>query len=99
VRLTAGSWTATVPLTVVQDPRTVKDSVTLTDLREQFEHNLRARDLVSDANRTVVRLRTAMSGASGDKEIPLRDLSRKLITPSIRDSQPELQTRSRISTQ
>jgi hypothetical protein len=92
VRLTSGSWTATQPLTVVQDPRTAQDGVTLTDLREQFEHNVRVRDLVSESNKTVARLRTAMSGASGDKEIKLRDLSRRLITPTIRYSKPELST-------
>src|SRR5207302_2726802 len=46
VRLTVGSWTATQPLVVVEDPRNVKDGVTGPDLREQLEHNLRVRDLV-----------------------------------------------------
>jgi hypothetical protein len=92
VRLTVGSWTATQPLTIVQDPRTARDGVTLADLREQFEHNVRVRDLVSDANRTVAKLRTALSASSGEKETKLRDLGRRLITPSIRYSKPELQT-------
>jgi hypothetical protein len=92
VRLTSGSWTATQALTVVEDPRNLQDGVTIPDLREQFEHNLRVRDLVSDANRTVARLRTAMSSSSGDKELKLRNLSRRLVTPSVRYSKPELQT-------
>ena len=41
VRLTAGAFHATQPLTVVEDPRIVKAGVTTADLREQFEHNLR----------------------------------------------------------
>ncbi len=92
VRLTSGSWSATQPLTVVEDPRNEKDGVTLSDLREQFEHNVRVRDLVSDVNRTVSRLRTAMSASSGDKEVKLKELSTHLVTPSIRYSKPELQT-------
>ena len=92
VRLTSGSWTATRPLKIVEDPRNLQDGVTVSDLREQFEHNMRVRDLVSDVNRTVARLRAAMSSSSGEKEIKLRDLSKQLITPSIRYSEPELQT-------
>src|SRR5262249_32355889 len=51
VRLTAGSWSATQPLTVIEDPRVTKDGATTDDLREQFEHNLRARELVSRVNK------------------------------------------------
>ena len=68
------------------------DGVTLADLREQFDHNMRVRELVSDVNRTVARLRAAMSSSSGDKEIKLKELSTHLITPPIRYSKPELQT-------
>ena len=50
VRLTNGAWTATQPLTVVEDPRILNDGVTLTDLREQFDHNMRVRELVADVN-------------------------------------------------
>jgi photosystem II stability/assembly factor-like uncharacterized protein len=82
VRLTVGSWTATQPLTVIEDPRVTKDGVTTADLLEQFEHNIRVRDLVSDVNRTVARVRAAK----------LTDVAARLITPSIRYSKPELQT-------
>jgi photosystem II stability/assembly factor-like uncharacterized protein len=92
VRLTVGSWSATQPLSVTEDPRVTADGATLADLREQFEHNLKVRDLVSDSNRTVARLRAAIPGASGEKADALKTLAAKLITPSIRYSQPELQT-------
>jgi photosystem II stability/assembly factor-like uncharacterized protein len=82
VRLTSGSWTSTQPLTVVEDPRVIKDGVTEADLREQFEHNMRVRQLVSDVNRTVARVRAAK----------LNELASHLITPPIRYSKPELQT-------
>jgi len=82
VRLTVGSWTSTQPLTVIEDPRVTKDGVTNADLREQFEHNIRVRDLVSEVNKLVARVRAA--------KVP--DLGAHLITPSIRYSKPELQT-------
>jgi photosystem II stability/assembly factor-like uncharacterized protein len=92
VRLSVGASTATQPFTVTEDPRIAADGVTLSDLREQFEHNLRVRDLVSAVNQTVARLRAEQSKASGDAEIRLKELSTHLITPSIRYSKPELQT-------
>ena len=92
LRLTAGSYSGTQPLTIIEDPRVTRSGVTLSDLREQFEHNLRVRDLVSDMNKTVARLRTAQASA-GDSTLPLlRQLAAHLITPAIRYSKPELQT-------
>jgi hypothetical protein len=92
VRLTVGSWTATQPFTVTEDPRIAADGVTVSDLREQFDHNLRVRDLVSQVNQTVARVRAEQSKASGDRETKLKELSTHLITPPIRYSKPELQT-------
>jgi photosystem II stability/assembly factor-like uncharacterized protein len=93
VRLTVGSWTATQPLTIVEDPRVTADGVTTADLREQFEHNMRVRDLVSDVNRTVARLRAAQTKLRGTPEgAKLDELAKHLITPVIRYSKPELQT-------
>ncbi len=65
VRLTVGSFTATRPFTIVEDPRIVKDGVTEADLREQFDHNLKVRDLVSDVNKLVARVRAARSQYQG----------------------------------
>jgi photosystem II stability/assembly factor-like uncharacterized protein len=83
VRITAGSWTATKPFTVIEDPRVTKDGVTTADLREQFEHNIKVRDLVSDVNKLVARIR-------GNPK--LTDFASHVITPIIRYSKPELQT-------
>jgi hypothetical protein len=101
VRLTVGSWTSTQPLTIIEDPRVTKEGVTTSDLREQFEHNLRVRNLVSDMNRTVARVRAAQAnlrsaaatgGPDADKLAKLNELASHLITPAIRYSKPELQT-------
>jgi photosystem II stability/assembly factor-like uncharacterized protein len=98
LRMTAGSWSATQPLTIVEDPRVSKDGVTMADLRDQYSHNIRVRDLVSDANKTVARVRAAQaklrdsSGGAGDTLTKLNELASHLITPSIRYSKPELLT-------
>jgi photosystem II stability/assembly factor-like uncharacterized protein len=92
VRLTAGTFVSTQPLTLVEDPRIASDGVTTAALKEQFEHNMRVRDLVSDLNKTLARLRAARATATGDKLANLNDLAADLITPAIRYSKPELQT-------
>jgi photosystem II stability/assembly factor-like uncharacterized protein len=97
VRLTAGTWTQTQPLTIVEDPRIVKSGVTLSDLQEQFDHNVKVRELVSDVNRTVTRVRSGMqslagSPANAETLAKLKDLAADLITPPIRYSKPGLQT-------
>ena len=97
VRLTSENWTFTQPLTVIEDARVTKSGVTLENLREQFEHNLRMLTLVSDVNRTVARVRAAQASLRGnaaeaDKLAKLNELASHLITPSIRYSKPELQT-------
>jgi hypothetical protein len=86
VRLTVGSVVQTQPLTVIEDPRVTKDGVTTADLREQFDHNMRVRDLVSQCNQLVARVKTAQ------KDERLKDVVTQLITSPIRYSQPALQT-------
>jgi photosystem II stability/assembly factor-like uncharacterized protein len=86
VKLTVGSWTATQPFTLIEDPRVTKTGVTTADLREQFEHNMRVRDLVSDVNKLVARVRAARGNPQA------AELTDALITSPIRYSQPKLQT-------
>jgi photosystem II stability/assembly factor-like uncharacterized protein len=97
VRLTAGTFTSTQPLVVIEDPRIVKSGVTTAELREQFEHNLRVRELVSDVNRAVARVRAAQAkwkndSSAADNLAKVNDIAVKLITPAIRYSKPALQT-------
>src|SRR5206468_84919 len=97
LRFDVAGQTLTQPLVVREDPRVAKDGVTLADLRDQFEHNMRVRDLVSDVNRTVARAReahTRLSGGNGagaDTLERVRALEAKLLTPPIRYSTPGLQ--------
>ena len=97
VRLTDGAWTSTQPLTITEDSRITAAGVTAVDLRQQFEHNLRVRDLVSEINQLVARVRSAEQSLRGKPEEAARldgvqTLASHLITPSIRYSKPELQT-------
>lgn len=99
VRFTAGNYSKTQPLTITEDPRVTKDGVTLADLKEQFDHNIRVRDLVSEVNKAVARIRAAqakyrgVNNAEADSILPrINELASHMITPSIRYSKPELQT-------
>ncbi len=98
VRLTAGSIKQTQPLMVVEDPRTLRDGITLADLKAQFDHNIAVREMVSDANKTVARLRAAQAklrgatGAQAEELAKLNELAAKLITSPVRYSEPKLLT-------
>ena len=96
VRLTAGGATSTQPLTLRMDPRVARDGVTLAQLTEQLQHNVRVRDMVTEVNQLAAaieegrsRLRTATSAS--DTLRMLEDLRAKVVTPAIRYSKPELQ--------
>ncbi len=92
VRLTAGAFSSTQPFTLIEDPRVTADGVTTAELREQFEHNIKVRDLVSEIDKTLAKLRAERAKATGEKLTSLNDLAADLITPPIRYSKPELQT-------
>jgi photosystem II stability/assembly factor-like uncharacterized protein len=97
LRLAAAGKTQTQPLTILIDPREAKDGVTIADLREQFQHNMRVRDMVSEVNQLVANVDAARQrlkgagGAAADTLKRLDDLRAKLVTPAIRYSKPELQ--------
>lgn len=97
VRLTVGGWKSEAPLVVRVDPRATRDGVTLSVLQEQYAHNVRARDLVSEVNQLVARVDGARkrlgsgAGAAADTLAKLNDLRAKLVTPPVRYSKPELQ--------
>ncbi|HEV2835514.1 MAG TPA: hypothetical protein VGW58_09370, partial [Pyrinomonadaceae bacterium] len=98
VRLKAGAVTLTQPLTVLIDPRVAADGVTLADLQEQFEHNMRMRALVNDVNQLVTRvreaqnkLRNANNGADGSTLTALNEIAAKLMTEPVRYGKPGIQ--------
>ena len=99
VRLTLpGGGRQTKSFRILADPRVTSDGIKTADLRDQFNHNMKARDLVSDANRTVTRLREARvrqrdttQAAQMDTVTKVRAIESKLLTPPIRYSTPGLQ--------
>jgi hypothetical protein len=98
VRLTVGAYTSTAPFNVIEDPRVAKDGVTVSDLQQQYEHNIRVRDLVSETNKVVARVRASQAslkgsiGSEAEQLAKVNEVASHLITPAIRYSQPELQT-------
>ncbi len=86
----------TQPFTVLIDPRIAGDGVTAADLQEQYEHNLRVRELVNDSNRLATRLRDAQrkskdsrDGAEATKV--LNAMGTKLFSENVRYGKPGLQ--------
>ena len=79
------------------DPRLAEDGVSLADLREQFAHNLRMRDLVVSAGRAATRVRAAQTrlqgatGAAADTLSKVRAIAGKLLTEPVRYGKPGLQ--------
>jgi hypothetical protein len=61
-RVKAGDWTATQPFTLLIDPRVAAGGVTVADLKEQFDHNVRVRELSARAGQLLSRVRAAMAG-------------------------------------
>ena len=57
--ITAGSYTARRPLRLLVDPRVAADGVTAADLREQYAHNVRMRELTAEVLRVQRRLQDA----------------------------------------
>ena len=94
VRLKAGDLTQTEPLTVLIDPRVAAGGVTAADLKEQFDHNVRLRELTAAAAQLLTRVRAGMSGADSDKAAKLKAIYDQLVnTPEgIRYNKPGLQS-------
>jgi DNA anti-recombination protein RmuC len=95
VRLKSGIGTFTQPLNVLIDPRVAADGVTVADLQEQFEHNLRMRELVTGVNQLATRVRNAqdkLRNGSDPKTLDrVNDIAAKLLTEPVRYGKPGLQ--------
>ena len=95
-RLKTGTITLTQPFNVLIDPRVAEDGVTLADLQEQFEHNMRMRDLVTSVNQLVTRVREAQgklknSPGDADKLKSVNAVASKLLSEPVRYGKPGLQ--------
>jgi photosystem II stability/assembly factor-like uncharacterized protein len=98
VKLTAGAYTSTQPFEVMEDPRVANAGVTTADLKEQFDFSVRVRDMVSEVNKLVAKVRAeqgrlkSATGTDAGRLARLNEFAAHLITPPIRYSKPELAT-------
>jgi photosystem II stability/assembly factor-like uncharacterized protein len=97
VRLTVGSSVQTQPLNVLIDPNVAADGVTVADLKQQFEHNMRTRQLVTDVAQLVSRVRDAQTRLRGATSVDagrtkeIEAIAAKLLTEPVRYGKPGLQ--------
>ena len=99
VRLKAGAAMQTQPLIVLIDPNVAADGVTVADLKEQFEHNLRVRQLVADAAQLATRVRDLQTklregtaaAEKGNQAEAVDAISARLFTEPVRYGKPGLQ--------
>jgi hypothetical protein len=75
------------------DPRVAEGGVTVADLQEQFEHNLRMREMVNEVSRIARRLQEAQrrlpEGSEQRKAVDV--VAAKVLTEPVRYSKPGLQ--------
>lgn len=96
-RLKLDATVLTEAFNVLIDPRVADDGVTVADLQEQYEHNMRMRELVNTVNQIAARVREAQaslrtgSGTDGDKANRVNAIAAKLFTPPVRYSKPGVQ--------
>jgi photosystem II stability/assembly factor-like uncharacterized protein len=95
-RLKVGQNSWTQQFNVLIDPRVADDGVTLADLREQFEHNVRVRELVNNVNQLAARVRDAQAksvktSSESDISARLNAVASKLFSEPVRYGKPGLQ--------
>ncbi|HEX3145227.1 MAG TPA: hypothetical protein VHQ64_14740, partial [Pyrinomonadaceae bacterium] len=96
-RLKVGEKTFTEGFNLLIDPRVAEDGVTVADLQQQYEHNLRMREMVTQVNQLVARVREAQtklrnaSTADNEMAAKVNAIAAKLLTEPVRYSKPGLQ--------
>jgi hypothetical protein len=82
---------------VLIDPRLASEGMTVADLKEQFEHNLRMREMVAEVGRVRQRIQGASSrlqnasGASADTLAKVQAVAARVETEPVRYGKPGLQ--------
>jgi len=93
-RVKAGDWTATEPFELLIDPRIAAGGVTAADLKEQFDHNVRVRELGAEAGQLLTRVRAGLTASDAAKAARVRAIYERLVnTPEgVRYNKPGLQS-------
>ena len=96
-RLKFGETTLTQPFNLLIDPRLAKEGLTVADLQEQFDHNIRMRELTATAAQLLQRLTEARKTFAADpvKLEHAEVLRMKLVDEPVRYGKPGLQTHIR----
>jgi len=97
VKMSVGGWSDRQPLTLRMDPRLTADGVTVADLKQQYDHNTRMREMVAEVGRVANRVRqarTRLRGAGGESASKVDALAVTLFGPDegVRYGRPGLQT-------
>jgi hypothetical protein len=101
VTMTADGKKTTVPWRLLVDPRVAADGVTAADLREQYAHNVRMREMAAEVQRVQSRLQAAASrfgsasGAQADTLAKVRAILSKINDQPVRYGKPGLATHVR----
>jgi photosystem II stability/assembly factor-like uncharacterized protein len=102
VTMTAGSYSATQPMRLLVDPRVAADGVTAADLREQYTHNMRMREMTGEVQRVQRRLQDAAmrlganaSGAQADTLQKVKAILSRVLDQPVRYGKPGLATHVR----
>jgi photosystem II stability/assembly factor-like uncharacterized protein len=97
-RLKVGNTSLTESFNVLIDPRVAEDGVTVADLQEQYEHNMRVREMVNSVNQLVARVRefqqksSAVGASTGPDAVSrINAVAARLLTEPVRYSKPGLQ--------
>src|SRR6185437_6774702 len=91
-RLKIGSNIFTEKLNVLIDPRVAEDGVTVADLQEQYEHNMRMREMVTQVTQLATRVREAQNKRNPSVDPNrLNAIAAKLLTEPVRYGKPGLQ--------
>ncbi len=97
VKVTSSGTTKSVPLRVRIDPRLAADGTTEADLQAQYAHNLKMREMVTEVNALLIRVRAAeakykgATGAAADTATKVKEVSEIVNTQPIRYGKPGLQ--------
>jgi hypothetical protein len=96
-RLTINGEAKTTPFTLLIDPRLAAEGLTVLDLKEQFDHNLRMREMIADVGRVRSRIQGATSrlrgasGAAADTLSKLEAIAAKVESEPVRYGKPGIQ--------
>ena len=78
VTLTSGAYMSTRPWRLLVDPRAAMDGVTAADLREQYAHNVKMREMSAEVQRVQARLQGAANRLSANATGPQADTLQKV---------------------